>query len=148
MIHDGLGDRFWRHVKGIRRTGCLIWQGQRKKGYGIFERHGHRLLAHRVAWEAVAGPIPEGMVINHLCRNRACVRTTHLEVTTDWGNLHAEDSLAVAKHNGEKTNCLRGHPFDEENTYWYVQHGRSIGRHCRQCRRERNHLRRSGRGLN
>ena len=60
MIHDGLNDQFWRHVEGIRRTGRLIWQGQRKHGDAMGERHCRRLFAHRLAWEAVAGPIPEG----------------------------------------------------------------------------------------
>src|SRR4051794_16684707 len=130
MVYEGLTGTFWRHVTR-NRNGCLVWHGDRKKGYGVVHRGGRKLLAHRVAWEAVAGPIPEGMVINHLCRNRACVRSTHLEVTTHWGNIHAEGSLALAKRHGERTHCPQGHRYDADNTVWFIQHNTkqgSIGR--------------------
>ena len=103
-------------------------------GYGTIRIQGRTWYSHRYAYELTRGPVPEGMEIDHLCRNRACANPTHLEPVT-----HAEN---VRRGNGgwnsrAKTHCPQNHPYDEANT----GHG-SGRRHCRTCGRERMQARR------
>lgn len=91
------------------------------------------MLAHRWAYELVVGPIPVGLTIDHLCRNPACVRPSHLEVVTMLeNNLRAPTSVTAI--NSAKTHCPKGHPYDESNTYLMP----SGGRDCRTCINERS----------
>lgn len=67
--------------------GCWLWMGHRNStNYGTFRDHGKTQLAHRVAYERIVGPIPEGLVIDHLCRNPPCVRPDHMETVTNYVN--------------------------------------------------------------
>jgi hypothetical protein len=107
---------------------CWEWRGARDpNGYGTFtvaRKVTH--FAHRYAYELFVGPIPEGLVIDHLCRNRGCINPTHMEPVTNAENvLRGEGPTAV---NARKTHCKRGHPFDDVNTYVYAK-----GRACRMC---------------
>jgi hypothetical protein len=97
---------------------CWIYQGGlNSNGYG----------RHRKAWEALVGPIPDGMEIDHLCRNRACVNPEHMELVTHRENVLRGDTIA-ARH-AAKTECPAGHPYDEANTI--RRYGR---RYCRTCK--------------
>lgn len=102
---------------------CVIWAGRRDAdGYG----RTNGCLAHRVAYERRFGPIPDGLQLDHLCRNRACVNPEHLEPVT-----HAENMRRSAP--AQKTKCSNGHAYDDLNTYI-----RPTGqRDCRVCIRER-----------
>jgi len=85
-----------------------------------------------VAYELECGPIPDGLVLDHLCRVRACVRPGHLEAVTQRVNLLRGRTIQAA--NAAKTHCLRGHRFDSENTYVT-----SLGqRRCITCKRMRS----------
>ena len=89
-------------------------------GYGRIHRTDSFDMAHRVVYEQASGPIPEGLEIDHLCRNRSCVQIHHLEVVT-----HQENCQRRPK----KTQCPQGHALDERNTY--VDHRGH--RRCRKC---------------
>jgi hypothetical protein len=123
MVKDS-ETRFWAKVK--RGRDCWRWIGGKNgRGYGVFWESGKLVLAHRWAYEHKVGPIPEGLTLDHLCRNRDCVRPEHLEPVTFAENV-ARGERAT------KTHCHRGHPFDKINTY-YRKDGN--GRECRACHR-------------
>lgn len=77
--------RFWSKIK--KKEGCWEWYGCiTPDGYGQAYFDGKNKYAHRMAYELVKGPIPEGMVIDHLCFNRGCVNPDHLEPKTQMEN--------------------------------------------------------------
>jgi hypothetical protein len=103
-------DRFWAKV-AVAENGCWEWQASiTKHGYGRFSAVGSRPeLAHRLAYQALVGQIPSGLVIDHLCRNRRCVNPSHLEVVSaDVNTLRGGCPAAV---NAKKTHCPNGHPL-------------------------------------
>lgn len=112
--------------------GCWQWTAHIKpNGYGQFKVNGRPQYAHRVAYEALRGPIGHGLVIDHLCRNRACVNPDHLEPVTHRTNILR--GVGVAAVRSRMTHCARGHAFDAANTYL----ARNNTRHCRVCVRLR-----------
>ena len=131
---EWLTDRFVArfHAKTTRHpSGCIEWAASRQpNGYGQFFAEGHMLKAHRVAWRLAHGrDVAAGMVLDHLCRNRACVNPEHLEEVTQRVNLLRGDTV-TARNAAAKT-CAQGHPYDEANTG-----RRSNGdRLCRTCKR-------------
>ena len=113
--------------------GCWVWDRWKcHQGYGRASIGGgstKTVVAHRVAYEVFVGPIPEGLTLDHLCRNRACVNPYHMDPVTHRVNiLRGEGACA---RNARKTHCKRGHEFTPENTYWSAR-----GRGCLTCRRE------------
>ena len=113
--------------------GCWIWKDSKSRaGYAQFFTQGRRPVAHRVSYELFVGPIPEGLDLDHLCRNTSCVRPTHLEPVTRRENLvRGTGFIAV---NAQKSHCLNGHEFSPENT----EIVRGSERRCITCRRNRD----------
>lgn len=127
----------------VRRTECLVWIGStNSKGYGLVSvGAGKSALAHRLAFEAEYGPIPEGMVIDHLCRVRNCVNPMHLEaVTTGENNRRgrAAKTLTVGDI------CINGHQLSEGDIYT-APRGTTECRHCRRSNAHRVNGDRPGR---
>lgn len=124
-------ERFWAKVDTSGE--CWLWTAYcDPAGYGRFamSRSTGTGYAHRIAYELTIGPIPEGLELDHLCRNRGCVRPSHLEpVTTKVNSMRSTSPIAA---NALKTHCPQGHAYDEENTRRH--NGR---RDCRACSRER-----------
>jgi len=116
--------------------GCWLWTASKdRKGYGKFKMAGRVHRAHRVSYEMHVGPIPDGLELDHLCRNRMCVNPDHLEPVTTQENLLRGDTIAAC--NAAKTHCPQGHEYAGDNLY-IDKRGR---RFCRTCARERDRKR-------
>ncbi len=115
-------------------TGCHVWMaaltGPGKHQYGCFGLRSYgtkktSVKAHRYAYERANGPIPDGLHLDHLCRNTRCVNPAHLEAVTPLENHRRADW----KH---RTHCVRGHALTPDNVY---QKPRTGDRQCRECRK-------------
>lgn len=114
----------------VNEDGCWIWLGPKYRGtYGKFMAKRRHILAHRASYEVSVGPIPQGFVIDHLCRIPLCINPAHLEAVSNKENLLR--GIGCAAINSRKTHCVRGHELIGDNLYIY--YGKRI---CKQCRRE------------
>lgn len=112
--------------------GCWEWTGTRNdSGYGVVRKQ----RAHRAVYELMVGPIPDRLTLDHLCRNRACVRPDHLEPVT------REENVRRGIHGGNalKTHCPAGHLYDAIRP-----NGRYLARRCTTCEADRRRARRIG----
>lgn len=91
-------EQFWAKV--AVSDGCWTWTAATDRdGYGKFTDHsnGRRMHAHRFAYELLVGEVPEGLELDHLCRNRACVRPDHLEPVTHLENVRRSRAMLQAR---------------------------------------------------
>lgn len=117
----------------IADSGCWEWTAYRDShGYGEFGSDGKTHRAHRFGYELARGPIPEGLELDHLCRNPSCVNPDHLEPVTHTENMHRGNGWSGL--NIRKEQCPNGHPYDSENTHL----DRYGHRRCRACNRIRS----------
>lgn len=121
--------RFWKYVQ--KSGACWVWLGGLSAtGYGKFRVGSRTVSAHRFAWELLEGPIPDGLQIDHRCRNRRCVRPQHCQVVDHRTNVLV--GYGPCAINARKTHCPKGHD------YVYRWNGRfGWQRVCLRCRNER-----------
>lgn len=135
---ESVQQRFWRQVEGGEVHTCWVWTGRpANEGYGKFVVRRKWYQAHRFAYECLITEIPDGLELDHLCRNRACVNPWHMEPVTHYVNTRR--ALLGKPFTGRRpapdaTHCANGHLRTEANTY-ISSDGRS--RDCRDCGRER-----------
>ena len=119
-------------------NGCWDWAGAlNKDGYGNTRYRGKSYVASRAAYEGFVGPIPEGLTIDHLCRNRKCVNPSHLEPVTFDENQRRRRGLvkrALVSH------CKRGHEYSEANSYYH--RGRRFCRACHKADKQQRYAKR------
>jgi len=111
-------ERFWEKVAPNLHGGCWQWTGAvgaggKEGGYAQMRDAGRTLYAHRLSYETLVGIVPDGLHLDHLCRNRRCVNPLHLEPLTCRENLLRGEG-ASAK-NAVKTHCKHGHPLSGKN---------------------------------
>jgi hypothetical protein len=127
-----LVERFWSRVAKGAAHECWVWTGaQFNGGYGRFKAAGRDTVAHRWSYEMVNGPVPNGLQLDHLCRNRLCVNPAHLEAVTARTNVLRGETITAA--NIAKTHCAKGHPFSGTNLI-IARNGTK--RLCRICKNE------------
>lgn len=113
-------------------TGCWLWTGPQtgtgKDGkhfsYGTVSVDGQRHLVHRVSYEVTHGPVPLGLVVDHICNTPLCVNPDHLQAITQKENTHR--GCGPAARYAKATTCLLGHPL--------VQKPNSRWRYCKVCK--------------
>ena len=121
-----------------RENNCLVWQGCKRDGYGLVTVNNKSHNVHRLLYAVATNSNLNGLVVDHLCRNRACVNINHLEAVSNDENL--KRGLRA------KTHCINGHPYSDEN----VRISKYTGhRYCRPCqlKSKREYQRRVYRGL-
>lgn len=117
--------RFWSRV--TKHLGCWEFDSYTEKtGYKTFTYKTHHYGAHRVTLELTRG-IPEGLIVDHLCKNRACCNPDHLEAVTYYVNSVVR-STSNAAINARKTHCSKGHLLTAPNIF--MRQGR---RTCKAC---------------
>ena len=144
VLHERFSDervdaavvRLWRRVE--RGPGCWTWSGSHSAdGYarwcvGPYDGAPvYHLRCHRLIYELVRGPIPDHLVTDHLCRNRACVNPWHLELVTPGENTSRGNHFSAV--NARKVRCPRGHEYDGVS--------REGWRYCSICRNELSAIR-------
>jgi hypothetical protein len=135
MRINDLPERIRVDVYPEPKTGCWIWigcvsgsrNGQNK--YGAISVGNQRKKVHRIAYEMLKGSIPEGMEIDHLCKNTLCCNPDHLEPVPHSTNCQRGQA---GKYQLLKTHCPQGHEYTPENTYMYRNR-----RTCRICAYEK-----------
>lgn len=123
--------RFWKKVS-FKSNDCWQWTGavgagDQTGGYGQFRDAGKTVYAHRFSYGMFGGEIPDGLHLDHLCRNRLCVNPLHLEPVTCRENLLR--GVGMSAVNAKKTHCSHGHAYTEENIYWR----KNGARRCKTC---------------
>lgn len=121
-----------RFISGVyeNENGCWIWpKAKVRGGYGMFKLNKKNVLAHRYSYTKLIGDIPNGLTIDHLCKQRDCVNPDHLEAVTMKENISRGTNFQR-----NKSHCKWGHEFNSDNIYWIY----SRYRRCKQCQDKRD----------
>ena len=128
-----LPERFWSKAE-VYGT-CWMWSAYiRSDGYGEFSLNSKPRLAHRVAYEALSGHIPDALCVDHLCRVRCCVNPRHMELVTRGENVLRGVGLPATR--ARQTHCKNGHPLSGDNLRLNKRRGGQPHRQCKQCRKD------------
>lgn len=142
-----LPDRFWEKISPIPfptfgTDGCWVWTGATtSKGYGSFLISARKTdapqvtgVTHKMTYEKAFGEIEPDeevrVVVDHLCRNRACCNPNHLEAVKE--PINVARGISPSARNRQKTTCPKGHPYDDSNTIIYRKK-----RYCKACKRKK-----------
>lgn len=129
-------ERFWAKIDAS--GACWMWTASTNGvGYGQFWNGSRLVKAHRWSYERFVGPIPDGLQLDHLCRNRACVDPAHLEPVTGRTNVLRGATVVAAK--AKQSHCIRGHLLAGGNLY--VEPG-GRKRKCKTCQTVQHKTRR------
>lgn len=129
-------EEFLRRGRVTITEACWLWGRKLVEGYGRLNIAGTFAPAHRLSYELWRSPIPEGLVIDHLCRVRNCVNPDHLEPVTNATNILRGEGLSARRR--RQTSCARGHALAGENLYAWVDDGGRTHRRCVACRNVTN----------
>lgn len=126
-----IADRLEKHSIPEPNSGCVLWLGHvNGNGYGqISVGKRRKLAAHRAAYEHRFGSVPEGHVLDHLCRVRSCINPEHLEAVTTRENILRGISPSALR--AKQTHCVHGHPLSGDN----LRISALGQRQCRECNR-------------
>lgn len=120
-------ERFWSKVD--KSGSCWEWTASdTTHGYGVWWTGSRLIMAHRISYKISHGGIPDGLVIDHLCRNRKCVKPEHLEAVTN--KLNILRGVGATATNARKTHCPQGHSYSSDAAF-VDSEGR---RRCGVCR--------------
>lgn len=144
FLDDKMPMRVWDKVMPEPNSGCWLWLGATNiHGYGVLASLGgansrrSKHYVHRLMYVGFVGEVPAGLVLDHLCRTPACCNPAHLEAVTQAENVRR--GLL-----GARAHCVRGHAFDDINTYVRKDTGHraciACGRENLRARRERLRL--------
>ncbi len=134
MLYPSLPDRI-KNCSTPVDNGCWVWNRKlTTAGYGRTPYKGKSIYAHRLAYIAFKGTIPEGLFLDHKCRNAACVNPDHLEPVSHKENVK-RGLRGGLNPQRLATHCKHGHEFTEKNTYWKTNKGTdSKTRMCITCK--------------
>ena len=126
-------ERFFKFVE--KTDTCWNWIGFINDGYGKFnikdvDGKWKQYFSHRVSWSIHGRKFTDGMVLDHICRNRKCINPDHLREVTPEENV-LKNSLSFVSINSEKTKCPSGHLYLGEN----LRHTKTGARYCLECKR-------------
>ena len=125
-----LEERFWQKVQ--KTESCWLWTGAKSVGYGRIgagRKTGKLLFAHRLSYEMHLGLIPDGLVIDHLCRNPSCVNPAHLEAVSVRTNTLRGISPTVLVYHKEV--CSNGHDLSKDGSCIIYNNG--LRKRCKTC---------------
>lgn len=137
-MDQGTVARFWAKVTIAGQDDCWPWSSYvRTDGYGKTYFAGHYVRTHRLAYELSVGPVPEGLVLDHLCRNRKCANPRHLESVTRGENVRRGVGVGavIGGIRSSRTHCPSGHPLSGDNLTIGHRRGGGVHRGCRECHR-------------